>query len=86
MTGVYKAQCAGDRRQCHLHGNKETEERVLMPAINNNKKLGCFNFLQSAGVSVRCLMIFSGIKGSSRTKVPQTNQTNWLLIYTHAST
>lgn len=26
MTGVYKAQCAGDRRQVHLHGNKETGE------------------------------------------------------------
>lgn len=31
MTGVYKAQCAGDRRQVHLHGNKETGERVLIP-------------------------------------------------------
>lgn len=31
MTGVYKAQCAGDRRQVHLHGNKEAGERVLIP-------------------------------------------------------
>lgn len=27
MTGVYKAQCAGDRKQVHLHGNKESGER-----------------------------------------------------------
>lgn len=26
MTGVYKAQCAGDSRQVHLHGNKESGE------------------------------------------------------------
>lgn len=28
MTGVYKAQSAGDRKQVHLHGNKEAGEEV----------------------------------------------------------
>lgn len=55
MTGVYKAQCAGDRRQVHLHGNEETGERVL---IHTNKwdafDIFCLN---SAGGGVHCLII-----------------------------
>lgn len=67
MTGVYKAQCAGDRRQVHLHGNKETGEREFWsPKIN---AMPLIYFLDSAGGSVHCLIILCKRKMESR--VPQ---------------
>ena len=54
MTGVYKAQCAGDSRQVHLHGNKETGVSSDPPEINGTPLI---YFLDSAGGGVQRLII-----------------------------
>lgn len=61
MTGVYKVRCAGDRRRTHLHGNKETRERGLIP---RKKKYGTplICFLDSAGGCVDCIIILAYVK------------------------
>lgn len=69
LTGVYKAQCAGDRGQVHLHGNKETGERMCI--LTN--KLAAFDFFLLLTQQVEALTASSsyvkkdGIGCSSRT-------------------
>lgn len=48
---VYKAQCAGEGRQVHLHGNEETGERIL----RSTERAGWLYILESAGGRVYCL-------------------------------